>query len=129
MQPRSKLVASIGATILVGIVLVSSVQATIATPVESPKESYLSNVNYAAGISMGMAVSRAFTSGEPYSDVTFRQMLKTIISSETLMACRSVECRMQWGAKFAEAMAKKTMAKKANIPRGADLSLAEQGER
>lgn len=68
MQPRSKLVASIGATILVGIVLVSSVQATIATPVESPKESYLSNVNYAAGISMGMAVSRAFTSGEPFSD-------------------------------------------------------------
>ena len=78
---------------------------------------------------MGMAVSRAFTSGEPFSDDTFRQMLKTIISSETLMACRSVECRMQWGAKFAEAMTKKAMAKKANLSRGADLSLAEQSER
>lgn len=129
MQPRSNLVAAIGAVILIGIVVVVSVQAVFAAPVESAKESYLSNVNYAAGISMGMAVSRAFTSGEPFSDDTFRQMLKTIISSETLMACRSVECRMQWGAKFAEAMTKKAMAKKANLSRGADLALAEQSER
>jgi hypothetical protein len=27
-----------------------------------------------------------------------------------------VECRMQWGAKFAEAMVKKAMAKKAHLP-------------
>jgi hypothetical protein len=130
MQPRSKVVATIGAVILIGIILVASVQAAFAASAESPKESYMSNVNYAAGISMGMmAVSRAFTTGEPFSDDTFRQMLKTIITSEALMACRSVECRMQWGAKFAEAMAKKAMAKKANLPRGADLSLAEQSER
>jgi hypothetical protein len=116
MQARSKLVANIGAIILIGIVLLASVQAAIAAPVESAKESYMSNVNYAAGISMGMAVSRALTSGEPFSDYTFRHMLKTIISSEALMACRSVECRMQWGAKFAEAIAKKAMAKKAHLP-------------
>ena len=116
MQPRSKLVATIGAIILVGIVLVASVQAAFAAPVESPKESYLANVNYAAGISMGMAVSRAFASGEPFSDDTFRHMLTKIIRNEALMACRSVECRMRWGAKFAEAMAKKAMARKAVLP-------------
>ena len=129
MQPHSKLVAAIGAVILIFILLVASVQAAFAAPVESAKESYLANVNYAAGISMGMAVSRAFANGEPFSDDTFREMLKTIISSEVLMACRTLECRMQWGAKFAEAMAKQAMAKKANLSRGADLSLAEQSER
>jgi hypothetical protein len=92
MQPRSKqLVASIGTIVLIGIVLAASVQAAFATPAESPKESYLANVNYAAGISMGMAVSRAFANGEPFSDDTFREMLKKIIRSEALMACRTVE--------------------------------------
>ena len=85
------------------------------------RESYLANVNYAAGISMGMSASRAFTNGEPFSDDIFQQRLKTIISSEVLMACRTVECRMQWGVKFAEAMAKKAMAKKANLPQVPDL--------
>src|SRR5687768_6861079 len=99
MQPHNTLATAIGGVTLTFILLVAAVQAAFASPPESPKESYLANVNYAAGISMGMSVSRAFANGEPFSDDTFREMLKTIISSDVLMACRTLECRMQWGAK------------------------------
>ena len=116
MESRNKFVATIGTIILIGMILVASVQAAFAVPVETPRESYISNVYYAAGISMGMAASRAFASGETFSDDTFRQRLHTILSSEALMACRTVECRMEWGVKFTEAMAKKAMVKKAISP-------------
>lgn len=121
MQPHNKLATAIGGVTLTFILLVAAVQAAFASPPESAQESYLANVNYAAGISMGMSVSRAFANGEPFSDDTFREMLKTIISSDVLMACRTLECRMQWGAKFAEAMAKQAMTKKADLSRIPDL--------
>lgn len=121
MLQRPMVVVTVGAIILVGILLVASVQAAFAVPVETPRESYMANVHYAAGISMGMVASRAFTSGEAFSDDIFQQRLKTILRSEALMACRTVECRMQWGVNFAEAMAKKAMAKKAHLPQVPDL--------